>query len=159
MHRGTKSGKCAPPGYHATCDACGWCRTLVLAETTDDKVFNMCEPCFLRWLDVRGGGRWRPTDEVLYRVDLAGPFAKLTAGWLTGMVKCTCRRCGVPLLAEGRAHRRAARLAEGSRRQLVAVCGPCLRAVTGAPPRGVADDVAHQAEFAAAADELDATVN
>ena len=163
MHRGMKSGKSAPPrGVRPVCDNCGWSRTAVVAERADGTALNLCEACTWRWFDAESGEEWRPADEVVYQVDLCGPFAKLTAAWLSDMVKCTCRRCGIILLAEGAGHRRAARLAEETGRQLAATCGPCLRAVTGLPgplPRGIADNPRHQAEFDAAVGKLDAGRN
>ena len=152
-----------PPDWRTVCDACGWCRTRLVVPLDDGRSACLCETCSYLWFDRQDKKEWRPADNsVTYQVDIHGGLARATAGRLSDMVKCVCRRCGDVLLAEGPGHRGAVRTAEELGREFATICGPCNRAIMGlsAPlPRGIPDNPAHDAEFEAALRQLKAEVN
>jgi len=152
-----------PPGWRRVCDSCRWCRTRLVIPRNGGKLTCLCETCSYLWVDRQDKKEWQPPDNSLtYQVDIHGGLARAMAGRLSDMVKCVCRRCGIPLLAEGPGHRGAVRTAEELGREFATVCGSCHRAIDGLDepmPRGIPDNPAHEAEFEAALRQLKAEVN
>ena len=152
-----------PPDWRTVCDACGWCRRRLVVPKDDGGSICLCETCSYLWVDRQDKKEWQPPDNSLtYQVDIHGGLARAMAGRLSDMVKCVCRRCGIPLLAEGPGHRGAVRTAEELGREFATVCGSCHRAIDGLDepmPRGIPDNPAHEAEFEAALRQLKAEVN
>lgn len=91
-----------PPDWRTVCDACGWCRRRLVVPKDDGGSICLCETCSYLWFDRQDKKEWRPADNsVTYQVDIHGGLARATAGRLSDMVRCVCRRCGDVLLAEG----------------------------------------------------------